>query len=95
LELGDKEMEVSKNLEIIMMAYNSLEMFEKTIEPEHLALPCAHKRIKLLVTRVIKEGFESLSNETNMFHMVKNKPKYARDYYEYLVKERRLYERDK
>jgi hypothetical protein len=48
-----------------------------------------------LVQGEIEEGFESLLDATNMLHMVKDKPEYARDYYDYLVEERRLDQRDK
>jgi hypothetical protein len=95
--LGGREMEVSKNLEIIMIAYNLLVTFEKTSRLECLALPFARKGIQLFVEGEIEEGFESLFDATNMIHMVKDEPEYACNYYDldYLVEERRLDKRNK
>ena len=84
---GGKEMEVSKNLEIIMIDYNLLAKFEKTTGPERLALPFARKGIQLLIAGEIEEGFESLSDAINILRMIEVEPEYARDYYDYLVEE--------
>ena len=89
-DMDDKEMETSSKLEIIMIAHDMVMTLEKATGLERLVLPFVQKAILLLLQDKIEEGLANLSDARSLFRMVQEDPEYACDFYEYLMKERRL-----
>jgi hypothetical protein len=93
--MEDKELEISSKLEIIMIAYDMVMTLEKATGLEHLIVPFVQKAILVLLQDKIEEGLANLSDARSLFRMVQEDPEYACDFYEYLMKERRLENCDK
>jgi hypothetical protein len=68
---------------------------EKATSLKHLLLPFVQKAVLLLLQGKIEEGLTNLSDARSLFWMVQEDPEYVCDFYEYLIKERRLKDCDK